>query len=54
MRFLIGVMVTFCHRLRHHQDDGNNHGPGADPGFPVEGGANPSGRGANIRFCQIF
>ena len=27
--------------------------PGADPEFPVGGGANPLG-GANIRFCQIF
>ena len=26
---------------------------GADPGFPVGGGADPPG-GANIRFCQIF
>ena len=27
---------------------------GADPGFPVGGGANPRGGGANIRFCQIL
>ena len=27
---------------------------GADPGFPVGGGANPPGGGANIWFCQIF
>ena len=27
--------------------------PGADPAFPIGGGANPVG-GANIRFCQIF
>ena len=30
-------------------------GAGADPGFPVGGGADPrGGGGANIRFCQIF
>ena len=28
--------------------------PGADPGFPVGGGTDPLGGGANIRFCQIF
>ena len=27
---------------------------GPDPGFPIEGGANPPGVGANIWFCQIF
>ena len=27
---------------------------GADPGFPIGGGANPEGGGANIQFCQIF
>ena len=27
--------------------------PGADPGFPVEVGANSPG-GANIQICQIF
>ena len=27
--------------------------PGADPAFPIGGGANPVS-GANIRFCQIF
>ena len=26
----------------------------ADPGFPVGGGANPSGECVNIRFCQNF
>ena len=32
------------------------HIAGADPEFPVGGGANPrgGGGGANIRFCQIF
>ena len=28
--------------------------PGADPGFPVGGDANPPGGGANIWFCQIL
>ena len=29
--------------------------PGADPGFPVGGSADPSGGGdADMRFCQIF
>ena len=28
--------------------------PGADPGFPIGGGANPPGGGANLRFCQKF
>ena len=27
---------------------------GADPGFPVGGGANLPGEGANIQICQIF
>ena len=26
----------------------------ADPGFPVGGGANLPGGGANLRFCQKF
>ena len=26
--------------------------PGADPGFPVGGGANPPGGGANIQICK--
>ena len=37
----IGVEQTYCTR------------PGADPGFPVGGGADTLG-GTNIRFCQIF
>ena len=28
--------------------------PGADPGFPVGGGANLLGGGANLQFCQKF
>ena len=28
--------------------------PGADLGFPVGGGADTRGGGANIRFCQNF
>ena len=27
---------------------------GADPGFPLGGGANPPGGGANLCFCQKF
>ena len=30
------------------------HKSGADTGFPVGGGANPWGGGANIQICRIF
>ena len=35
------------------KEEGNRTVSGADPGFPVGGGANPPGGGANIWFCQI-
>ena len=42
---LQGVCLQGCGR----------HPPaGADAGFPLGGGANPRGGGANIRLCQIF
>ena len=28
--------------------------PGADPGFPIRGGANPVGGSTNLRLCQNF
>ena len=37
----------------HTNPSSNEIKSGADPGFPVGGGADPLG-GANIRFCQIF
>ena len=41
------------HIIKNAQSTKYKRSAGADPGFPIGGGANPLG-GANIRICQIF
>ena len=56
------IFCRFClWNIIYHTHEGNyntlevvSSHSGAEPGFLVEGGANPPGRGANIQICHIF